>query len=296
MDLRELTAFQTILQEGTFSRAAEKLNYAQSTITNQIQRLEKELGVQLFQRGWEAELTSAGRIFSVEVDKLIRHWSEVAELAKGLQQDEIGRLRVGAIEPLMHTVLPSAVRSFHQSKPKMTCQIDMGHTEALSRAILRDELDFALCGEPSDPSNFHFRLLYHEKIVFIAAENHPLSVARDVPFREILPFSLIAGGSECLYYLQLAKHLSREERWPQLHTVTPISSIPYFIQQTSAIGVVLDSTPLPPDMRRIDVIWDAAPIPVGFLQSRGREYPPASSKRLLMQIVKDEMKRLAWRA
>lgn len=41
MDLKELMAFKTILQEGTFSRAAEKLNYAQSTITNQIQRLEK---------------------------------------------------------------------------------------------------------------------------------------------------------------------------------------------------------------------------------------------------------------
>ncbi|WP_270170662.1 LysR family transcriptional regulator [Paenibacillus sp. SYP-B4298] len=291
MDLRELNAFQAIVQEGTFSRAAEKLNYAQSTITNQIQRLEKELGVQLFKRGWEAELTSAGRIFSAEVGKLIRHWNEVAELAKGLQQDEIGRLRIGAIEPLMQTILPSAMRSFQQSKPKMTYQIDMGHTESLAHAILRDELDFALCGEPSDPSNFHFQPLYQEKIVFIADDLHPLCGASDVPFREILPFTLIAGGRQCLYHLQLAKHLSRDEISPQLHTITQISSIPYFIQQTSMIGVVLDSTPLPPGIRIIDVIWGASLIPVGFLQLRGREYSPASSKRLLMQIVKEEIER-----
>ncbi|MGO4496386.1 LysR family transcriptional regulator [Paenibacillus sp. 2RAB27] len=56
--------FQTILKEGTFSRAAEKLNYAQSTISNQMQRLEKEIGVQLFNRGWDVELTRAQGNFS----------------------------------------------------------------------------------------------------------------------------------------------------------------------------------------------------------------------------------------
>lgn len=48
MDLKELITFQTILRQGTFSKAAESLHYAQSTITNQIQRLEKELGISLF--------------------------------------------------------------------------------------------------------------------------------------------------------------------------------------------------------------------------------------------------------
>lgn len=70
MDLKELITFQTILRQGTFSKAAESLHYAQSTITNQIQRLEKELGISLFYRGWEAELTPAGKIFAEEVDDL----------------------------------------------------------------------------------------------------------------------------------------------------------------------------------------------------------------------------------
>lgn len=293
MDLKELTAFQTILQEGTFSRAAEKLNYAQSTITNQIQRLEKELGIQLFKRGWDAELTNAGRIFAAEVDKLIRHWSEVTDLARALQQDELGSLRIGVIEPLIQTILPDSLRAFQQSKPRITCQIDLGNTESLSQAILHDELDFAICGEPQNPSDFHFEPLYQERIAFISDRNHPLCGASDVTFREMLNFILIAGGRTCLYHLQLAKHLSRYETTPHLHRVTQISAIPYFIQQTSAIGVVLDSTPLPPEIQRINVIWDASLIPVGFLQLHGREYSTASSKRLLMQFIKEEIERFA---
>jgi len=64
MNLKELITFQTIVREGTFAKAADKLHYAQSTITSQIQRVEKEMGVQLFRRNWEAELTDAGRLFA----------------------------------------------------------------------------------------------------------------------------------------------------------------------------------------------------------------------------------------
>ncbi|SDD83937.1 DNA-binding transcriptional regulator, LysR family [Paenibacillus sp. UNCCL117] len=295
MDLKELTAFQTILQEGTFSRAAEKLNYAQSTITNQIQRLEKEIGIQLFKRGWDAELTNAGRIFATEVDKLLRHWNDVAEMARALERDEIGSLRIGVIEPLIQSVLPDSVRRFHQSKPRMDCQISVGSTEALSRALRQHELEFAICGEPLDPNAFYFEPLYEERIVFVADENHPLIEREGVPFKNILAYSLIAGGRSCLYYLQLAKHLSRYEAAPLLHSVNQISAIPYFVQQTTAVGVVLDSTPLPPDIQKIDVSWDASLLPVGFLRLQGSSQAGASA-RLLMQIVKEELERLAVRA
>jgi hypothetical protein len=59
----------------------------------------------------------------------------------------------------------------------------------------------------------------------------------------------------------------------------------------SAVGVVLDSTPLLPEVQKIDVKWDAPLIPVGFLQLQGRGYPSASSKQLLMQMIKEEYDR-----
>ncbi|MEC0986305.1 LysR family transcriptional regulator [Bacillus safensis] len=64
------------------------MNYAQSTITNQIKRLGKELGFQLFVRGWEAELTTSGQLFAKEIDQLILHWHFVLEQSQKLQKEE----------------------------------------------------------------------------------------------------------------------------------------------------------------------------------------------------------------
>jgi len=74
MEIKELNTFKTIVEEGTFSLAAKKLNYAQSTVTTHIKKLEKELGFLLFERGWDARLTDEGNLFIEEVDNLLMHW------------------------------------------------------------------------------------------------------------------------------------------------------------------------------------------------------------------------------
>ncbi|AZN38792.1 LysR family transcriptional regulator [Paenibacillus albus] len=288
MDLKELSAFQTIVQEGTFSRAAEKLNYAQSTITNQIQRLEKELGVQLFKRGWDVQLTNAGRTFAAEVDHLIQHWNEVAELARALQHDEIGSLRIGAIEPLMETAIPQSVRKFQQQKPRMACQVTADNTDSLAQALLHDEIDFAVCGEPSDSPAYYFEPIYHERTILIADRNHPLCRLNEVPFEELLNYPITVGGHTCLYHLQFSKYLSRYKSSPLLlNSVNRISSIPYFIKETLAVGVVLESTPLIPEVTRISLESELPLIPVGLLQSRQRQLASESSLALLQGIIKE---------
>lgn len=291
MDLKELIAFQTIVQEGTFSRAAEKLNYAQSTITNQIQRLEKELGIQLFKRGWDVELTEAGRRFASEIQSLIAHWNHVADLARDLQQDEVGELRVGGIESAIDGVLPAALRKFGEQKPRMDCHVVAGNTEFLAQALVRDELDFAICGEPSDPAAFRFEALYREEMIFVADRLHPLhgqDTVNSASFEDLLRYPIVAGGSTCLYALQFAKRLSRYAITPPVqHTVSRISAIPRYVQHTQAVGVVLASTPLIPEVGRIGATVDMPPIPVGLLQLREREDAVTGSQRLLAQLVKE---------
>jgi len=288
VDLKELTAFQTIVQEGTFSRAAEKLNYAQSTITNQIQRLEKELGVQLFDRRWDVQLTSAGQLFAKEVDHLIRHWNDVAELARGLQHDEVGLVRVGGIESVLDDMISDAIRRFQQQKPRMAYQIITGNTDSLSKSLLRDELDFAICGEPSDHSAFYFEPFYHERTILIANHNHPLCQKSPISFEDILAYPITTGGKTCLYHLQFSNYLSRFRVEPlQVNMINRISSIPYYIKNTLAVGVVLESTPLIPEVGRVEVELELPRIPIGLLQSRQRKYAAESSLHLLQQMIKE---------
>lgn len=291
MDLKELITFRTIIQEGNFTKAAAKLNYAQSTITNQVQRLEKELGIQLFKRGWDAELTASGQIFAVEIDKLIQHWNHVTEQAKALQREEIGSLRIGGLASIFEHVLPSSLRQFQELKPKVSCHFVSGNTDSLSRAVLQNQLDFAICGEPADFSSFSFEPLYNENISFIVANNHPLAERNGIiSFEELLNYQMIVGGNTCLYYLRLAKQYSHYTETPFLYTVNQISAIPGFVQRIPSVGAVLDSTALPTNVVKIHVELKDSAIPVGLLQLRNTEYN-SSSKNLFMQYVKEELRR-----
>lgn len=288
MDLRELTAFQTIIQEGTFSKAAAKLNYAQSTITNQIQRLEKELGIPLFKRGWEAELTPAGMIFAGEVDQLIQHWLQVKDQAKSLEREEIGSLRVGAVEMLSHQVLPNVLRRFQEYKPRIACHFVVGNTQSLTARMLQNELDFAICGEPEDIARFYFEPLYEERITFIAAQDHPLAQGKGIRFEELLDYPVIVGGPSCLYHLRLARRLARSPKMPLLHTVSQISAIPGFVVQVPSVGAVLDSMPLPDGVVKLDVELQDEAIPVGLLRLRMDHYN-SSFISLIAELVREEL-------
>lgn len=181
MDLKELITFRTIIQERTFSNAALKLNYAQSTITNQVQRLEKELGIKLFERGWDAELTPSGKIFAEEVDNLIKHWNFVSEQAKFLQKEEIGVLNIGIIETLTVSILPKVLKKFAEYKPNITCNFIVGNTDSLSTALVNNSIDFAVCSSSNSRYNLPFEPIYNEKISFIVTNNHPFAKKNQFP-------------------------------------------------------------------------------------------------------------------
>ncbi len=255
-----------------------------------MQRLEKEIGVQLFNRGWDVELTNAGKLFALEIEKLIQHWNEVTDLTKALQHDEIGNLHVGGIESAIQMLLPNTMRLFHEQKPRISCQFSMGNTDALSQLIIKKELDFAICGEPYDSSPFFFESLYQEKIAIVVDRGHPLLERNQVTFRELLHYPLLSGGPTCLYFSQITKLLSRyEATLPNLHTMNQISAIPHFAKGTLAVGLVLDSTPLISEVVKINVALDEPVIPIGILQLRGQHAAPFSPKQLFLQLLKKVM-------
>ncbi|MCV9950823.1 LysR family transcriptional regulator [Paenibacillus sp. BT-177] len=288
MDLKELTTFRTIIEEGTFSKAAAKLKYAQSTVTNQIQRLEKELGFQLFKRGWDAELTASGKMYAEEVDGLIRHWNFVMDQAKSLKKEEIGTLHIGVIETVATTALPLILRHFREHKPNITCHFTVGNTDALSKAVMDGTLDFAISGEPHSIPSLHFEPLYHEQIAFIVSRSHPFAARSELQLEDLYEYPLIVGGKNCLYHIRLEKELSRFPSMPFFYTVSQISSIPSFVNTFPSVGVVLSSMPLQKDLVAIPLQLTDPNIPIGLLQNNQHPQYLTSARRLFMQLVKKQ--------
>lgn len=88
MDMKNLKTFHLIVKYGSFIRAAEEMNYAQSTVTMQMQRLESELGVELLERGKTIVLTEAGRLF---YEQSLQIMNRLEQLQSNLGGYSVGR-------------------------------------------------------------------------------------------------------------------------------------------------------------------------------------------------------------
>lgn len=118
MDTKNLHTFKTIVETGSFTRAAEKLNYTQSTITFQMAQLEKALGAKLFEKlGRNMVLTSAGEQLVPYVDEVLSSLDRLQSFEAELEACQ-GELRVGVGETLLCYRLPPILKEFHRRVPK----------------------------------------------------------------------------------------------------------------------------------------------------------------------------------
>jgi len=116
--IKELQSFKTIVEEGTFTRAAAKLNYAQSTVTNHIKKLEDELEVALFLEGKSNVLTLEGELLKQEVPELIAHWERVKEQLINASHTVEYSLRMGILQPYDILFFLHFFTNFRRTIPK----------------------------------------------------------------------------------------------------------------------------------------------------------------------------------
>jgi molybdate transport repressor ModE-like protein len=146
IDPRRLLTLHAVARHGSFSRAAEELALTQSAVSQQVASLERQLGVQLLQRGrGGVRPTPAG-------DALIAHAAALAERLQlaGTQLAELAseegrRLRVGAFPSALATLVPDAVAALVKRAPGLEIQLAEGRLDALVKGVRDGELHVAVC-------------------------------------------------------------------------------------------------------------------------------------------------------
>ena len=170
MEFRQINTFIRVAQLKSFSKAAESLGYSQSAVTVQIQQLEEDLHVRLFDRmGKRVTLTVPGTQFLehaynvlTEVNKARLFMSDTKELH--------GQLHNGTIESLCFFKLPAILRLYWQKHPKVTVRVTTGEPEMLIERMDRGELDMIyILDEPQYNNNWHKLAEQREKVVFVAS-------------------------------------------------------------------------------------------------------------------------------
>lgn len=144
MNIRQLESFLTIVQLGSFAAAAERLHLTQSTISARIQELEEDLGVELFHRApRQIQLTMKGRELVVYAERALALFAEIrAEI--GAKKSVSGILRIGVVELIANTWLPSLTSALNSEYPGLTVECEVGLNPFLMEGIRTGNLDIVL--------------------------------------------------------------------------------------------------------------------------------------------------------
>lgn len=186
MELRQLEYFMAVCEELHFTKAAEKLNIAQPTLSQQIKILEGEVGKPLFDRiGKKTAITEAGKIL-LKHSKQVFYELEQAEAAIGeLNGLERGSLTIGSLLTCMNYLLPPAIVQFKERYPNIRLSVQGLRADEIEQSILENELDLGFTFLPSERDDLETIPLHTEELALAVPTSHPLALETAVNFDSI---------------------------------------------------------------------------------------------------------------
>ncbi len=175
MELRHLRYFIAVAEELHFSRAAQRLHIAQPPLSQQIQQLEAELGVELFDRKTkrQVQLTEAGRVFLREAYQLLAQLEGAIELTRSTGRGETGQLRVGFISSVTYDVLPAILEAFHQQFPEVELILQELTTTQQEHALRNHRIQVGFAHLPLEDDSLCWECIHQENLVVALPAIHP---------------------------------------------------------------------------------------------------------------------------
>lgn len=193
MEIHQLTYFVAVAETGSFSRAAERCNIAQPSLSQQIMKLEQELGELLFDRlRRRVVLTDAGRMLLPRATAIL---AELQDIKHAMNQDtDAGRgmLTVGFIPTISPFVLPRVIKRFSQDFPHARLSVHEDLTEALVRDLVDGKLDVGITSMPIHNKLIRTEELLTEPLMVASSRKYDIITRASIHVKELDDFPFIA--------------------------------------------------------------------------------------------------------
>ncbi|MER6101949.1 LysR family transcriptional regulator [Streptomyces sp. NPDC001832] len=199
MELRHLRTFRAVARTLNFTRAAAELNYAQSSVTEQIQALESELAAKLFDRtNRKLSLTPAGERLVEYADQMLLLAQEARTAVEDNAQEPGGQLTVGGLETLCAYRLPAVLARYRRLYPRVQVTLREGGRGELYEWVRRGEVDVALTfGQAPQDKLMASESLATDRLMVVTPIGHRLSSYAQVGGPDLRGESFLATPQGC---------------------------------------------------------------------------------------------------
>jgi DNA-binding transcriptional LysR family regulator len=275
MELRHLRYFLAVAEERHFGRAAERLHMAQPPLSQQIRRLEAELGVELLHRTTRrVELSPAGEVLLERARGILDAADAAAEDCRRAAAGEIGRLSVGFTGSTTYALLPSVATALREALPGVELEL---HGELITPAqvegLLEGRLDLGLLRPPVRAHELTVEVIRSEPLVAVLPSTHRLAEADAVAVADLAEEPFVAYAPHLRSVLLGAVEEACAAHGFQPRVAMPVTETSTLVSFVAAgVGVSL------------------VPASVGGMTVAGAVYRPLADDTTRVQIA------LAWRS
>jgi DNA-binding transcriptional LysR family regulator len=264
LSLEQVRGFVTVAEEGSFRRAAERLRMTQPPLSRQIQKLERDIGVELFDRTQrQVELTPAGVIFLTEARRLLALAEAAPGTARLVAAGRAGTVRIGFTAASGFGFLGRFLNHIEQGLSDVEVVLrEMVSSEQFEN-LRSGKLDLALARPPFDPAEFDSRLVHSEHLVLAVPERHRLATDGPVEVEELGGEALLVyAPGPARYFADLVARILAAVPYTSTHELTQVHTMLALVAAGRGLALVPESaTHLHPDgvrFRPLDGIDDPA--------------------------------------
>ncbi|TWT00153.1 LysR family transcriptional regulator [Planomicrobium sp. CPCC 101079] len=218
MNIQKYLVFMKVVELGSFTKAAEALDYTQSGISRMIQDLETEWRVSLFERSRTGiSLTSDGMKLLPQVKRICNEHEMLLAQIDDLHHMQTGMIRVGTFSSVASHWLPNMIRAFKKDFPKIEFEFLLGDYTEIESWILTGRVDFGFVRLPVK-TELETIFLEKDRLLAVIPEDHPLASAEKFPLQDLQnsPFMLLEKGAKA----EVAEIFEKHRIVPQINFTT----------------------------------------------------------------------------
>ncbi len=219
MNVLKYRAFVKTVEQGSFTKAAEALNYTQSGISRMVSDLEEEWGVTLLERGKAGvALTSDGMKLLPQIQRILSEHELLMAQVDDLHDCQTGLVRIGTFSSVATHWLPYMIKRFQMDYPKIDFELLLGDYAEIEAWIDDGRVDFGFLRLPADREFDTVSIEEKDRLLVVLPCSHPFAQAEKFPMKELenYPFMLQKRGGKS----EIAAIFERHQLHPQVHFTT----------------------------------------------------------------------------